>query len=329
LALAWVALRAGGRYAHRRADEDGGEAAALLGESDLALLGQVQAGGEGAAPGRASPQRARRRRFTLQPDSHLHFGQQPVERLALGGLREHVEDARAGVLDGVEVEHRRAIDGYRVHHRVVEQVQGCPEELDDVDLVLGRHRQPDELGFPAGEHVAAQLGPACKPGRECLHLPGCEQGAAQPLGFCLGRALLACAGRQQEARAQQREPGRHDQPAHFLTQQCRRALLQGPLQLLDERRQRDAGQIDLMRARERQQRLERPAEPVQIEVRRRCRFPRRPGPGTRRDRAVHRRSGQPSAAGRGWRSAKRSSGQRAPSRESAGRGSSSAAVKKP
>ena len=98
----------------------------------------------------------------------------------------------------------------------------------------------------------------------------------------LGRLLR----REQQARAQQHEPRAHDEPVAFFAKHDS-GLLQGSGQLVDEIEERDPRQIDLLRARQRQQQIQWSAEFAQLEERR-CYLP-----GAR----VHRRA-SPAAAKR-------------------------------
>jgi hypothetical protein len=179
---------------------------------------------------------------------------------------------RARIADGVQRRPLRRIGWRRARAGAlaVEQVQVGPQERDDV------HRSPSVTSVraparpPAPERVAPELGLAIQPGGHGLHLLQPEQLRPQAAG------VLACPARhlrvlrwplaQQQAGAQQHDPGGHDQPAAALGQG--RGQAQRRAKLVQQVRQRDPAQVDALRPRKVQQEVERSAEPVQVQARR-------------------------------------------------------------
>ena len=181
----------------------------------------------------------------------------------------------------------------------------------------------EEFRPAARKHVVPELRPVLQPEGQRLDVFQGDQARAELIDLRRGVPLARRVRRQQQARAQLHQPGRHHHPVGLLAQRHRRRrLVQRGGQLVKQCGERDVGKIDFLRARQGEQMVQRSAEAGQGEVRRPpfpSRLPRfvrrqrlaaigriplrlRPGRKTR-----HARSAQ--SAGRGT-SQNRSAGQR-------------------
>ena len=119
----------------------------------------------------------------------------------------------------------------------------------------------------------AQLRPSFQPAGQPLHRLQRHQPIAELLSVHCGRLLSRRVCGQQQPGAQLHHPRRHHYPVtHLAQRQRRRRLLQFGSQLIDQRRQREGRQIDLLRARQRQKMVERTRKPLKPQ-KRRCPLP--------------------------------------------------------
>jgi hypothetical protein len=111
--------------------------------------------------------------------------------------------------------------------------------------VLGAQEGAQRLRLAAGERVLAELWATVEPAGERLRALKIEQAPAQ-LRCCVFRLLLLGRGvrREQQARAQQHQPARHDQPRAPFAER-RAVLLQGSGKLIDEIPQRQTTEVEL------------------------------------------------------------------------------------
>ena len=118
----------------------------------------------------------------------------------------------------------------------------------------------------AGEDVAPELRLAVEPSGERLHRLQVDETVAEFDRLRLGPGLHGRVRGQQETRTQLHQPGGHHHPVAFLAERRRRwRVLQGGRQLVDQSTKREPCQVDLMRPRQRQQPVQRPAEAVEVE----------------------------------------------------------------
>ena len=129
----------------------------------------------------------------------------------------------------------------------------------------------DALGRAAREHVAPEQWPLHQRRAGALHRRQHLQAMGQRRRHFLAARTFIVFRRlgQQQAGFQKRQPSRHDQIiGRDFEAQPRRCRDEGEI-LLGERQDRDPAQIDLLLARELQQQIDRPLEPVEIENQRR------------------------------------------------------------
>ncbi len=122
-----------------------------------------------------------------------------------------------------------------------------------------------KLRLAAAKDVAAELWPAVQPGRQRLHLLQRDRVPTTLIRLRFGRLLCRLVRGNQQIGPQQQQPGGHHHPIALLAEGHDR--LQGSGELVDDLLERQAGQIHLVRPRQYQQALQRPAESVEDEER--------------------------------------------------------------
>ena len=150
------------------------------------------------------------------------------------------------------------------------------QEVVERGRVLAAPGERDRLRPAAGEHVAAEAVAVDQSGRRLAH----RFQPAQPEGklggqFLAGR-LVAGDLRQQQLRFQVRQPCRHHEVVGGDFKAKVADVLDVGEVLLGQRQDRDAGEVDLLGAGKREQKVERPLEPVDVDHQRVVVSPARP-----------------------------------------------------
>jgi hypothetical protein len=128
---------------------------------------------------------------------------------------------------------------------------------------------PGHSGTPRAKTSWPRWGPALQPPHQRLHLRQRHQAVTQLTGLSLGLLLRLFRPWQHEVGAEKQDPGGHDDPVRLLAERhfCWRQR-QRVGQLFDDRLQGQRGQVDLLRARQTQQKIQRACKAVEAQVRR-------------------------------------------------------------
>ena len=138
----------------------------FLRQPHFPLLGQFEAGAEGAGPGRAPAQRLPR--FVLGLVRRRR--QQLIERRAIRCFGQTLQDFVARFGDGMQIKRPRPIHphGVQIRCALIEQPQAGPEEFHRVKHRHGLERDAKDLRPSTDEAVAPALRPPLQPGGEGL-----------------------------------------------------------------------------------------------------------------------------------------------------------------
>ena len=125
----------------------------LLTQFDRPRPGQLEA----CAEDRSSPQRD----FGWDLALRRSVWQEACERRPRWRLGQQPQDAFPCVRDSIQLAPGRQVDGGGLETLgvVIEQRQAGPEELGDVNVVVGFHRGAEQLGLTSGKHVMAKQRP--------------------------------------------------------------------------------------------------------------------------------------------------------------------------